>query len=97
MICFVYIHCFVYIYIYIYIYIFCIYKMYLISKEGYKNANTHCLEIIKTGKIQASMKNLQDGLSVANMSGLVLKQIYGRYGTKILTKKQIRKNKTTER
>ena len=42
-------------------------------------------------------KNLQDGLSVANMSGLVLKQIYGRYGTKILTKKQIRKNKMTER
>ena len=39
------------IYIYIYIYIYCIYKMYLISKEGYKNANTHCLEIIKTGKI----------------------------------------------
>ena len=43
------------------------------------------------------MKNLQDGLSVANMSGLVLKQIYGSYGTKILTKKQIRKNKMTER
>ena len=60
--------------------------MYLISKEGYKNANAHCLEITKTGRLWVSMKNVHNGLGVKNMSDLVLKEIYDRYGTKNLAK-----------
>ena len=61
--------------------------MYLISKEGYKTANGYCLEIIKTGKLWVSMKNVDNGLRVKNMSDLVLKGRYGRYGTNNFTKK----------
>ena len=43
------------------------------------------------------MKNLQDGLGVKNISDLILKEIYGIYGTKNLTKEQIQKCKMTER
>ena len=43
------------------------------------------------------MKNVHNGLGVKNMSDLVLKEIYGRYGTKKLTKEQIRRYKMIER
>ena len=43
------------------------------------------------------MKNVHNGLGVKNMYDLILKEIYGIYKTKILTKKQIRKYKRTER
>ena len=43
------------------------------------------------------MKNIHSGLGVKNMSDVILKEIYGIYKTKILTKKQIRKYKITER
>ena len=61
--------------------------MYLIIKEGYKTANDYCLEIIKTGKLWVSMKNVDNGLGVKNVSDLVLKERYGRYGTNNFTKK----------
>ena len=32
-------------------FIFCIYKMYLISAEGHKNASVHFLRVRKTGEI----------------------------------------------
>ena len=38
--------------------------MYLIIKEGYKTANDYCLEIIKTGKLWVSMKNVDNALGV---------------------------------
>ena len=60
------------------------YKMYLISAEGYKNAGVHILRVRKTGKIWASMKNVQDVLGVKNMSDVILKEIYGIYETKDL-------------
>ena len=64
-------------------FIFCIYKMYLISAEEYKNACVHILIIKKTGKIWASMiKNVQDGLGVKSMSDLILTEIYGICETK---------------
>ena len=44
-----------------------------------------------------SMKNVHDGLSVENMSDLVLKQIYSIYETKNPMKEQIKKCKKTER
>ena len=37
------------------------------------------------------MKNVQDRLGVQNISDLVLKEIYGIYKTKNLTKEQIKK------
>ena len=61
---------------------FCIYKVYLISAEGYKNAGVYCLKIRKTNKIWPSMKDSGKGLSVRNISDLVLKEIYGIYGKK---------------
>ena len=75
---------------------FCIYKIYLISAEGYKNAGVDFLRIEKTGEIWAKMKGVQDGLGVQNISDLVLKEIYGIYKTKNFTKEQIRKYKMTK-
>ena len=43
------------------------------------------------------MKNVQDGLGVKNMTDLILKEIYGIYETKNLTKDQIQKYKMNER
>ena len=43
------------------------------------------------------MKNVYNGLGVKNIFDLILKEIYGIYETKRLTKKQIRKYKMTER
>ena len=71
--------------------------MYLISAEGYKNADVHILIIKKTSEIWVSMKNVHDGLGVKNMSDLVLKEIHGICETKNPTKEQIKKYKMTER
>ena len=76
---------------------FCIYKMCLISAEGYENARVQSLRVKKTDKIWASMKNLQDGSGAEIMSDLILKEIYGKYETKNLTKEQIKKHEMTER
>ena len=54
-------------------FLFCIYEIYLISAERYKNTE----KIRKTDKIWVSMKNVHNGLGVKNMSDLVLKEIYG--------------------
>ena len=43
------------------------------------------------------MEKEQGGLSVKNISDLVLKDIYGIYKTKNLTKEQIQKQVVTER
>ena len=56
-------------------FIFCICKMYLISPEGYENAGVHLLIEKETGITWASMKNVQDGLGVQNVSNLILKEI----------------------
>ena len=72
---------------------FCIYKIYLISAEGYTNAGVRFLRIKKTGKIWASMKNVEDGLGVQNISDLLLQEIYDIYKTKNLTKEQIKNTK----
>ena len=51
------------------------YKMYLISAEGYENANVHYLQQ-KSGKIWVSMKDIKIVMGVTNMSNLILKEIY---------------------
>ena len=71
--------------------------MYLISAEGYKNANVYCLKIRKTGEIWVSMKNVGSRMGVKNIYDLVLKEIYGIYEKKELTKEEIKNYKITER
>ena len=63
--------------------------MYLISAEGYKNADVHILIIKKTGEIWASMKDSGSGMGVKNISDLVLKEIYGICETKNLQKSKL--------
>ena len=46
------------------------YKICLISAEGYKNANVDFLTIKATSKIWVSMKEVESGIGVKNMSDL---------------------------
>ena len=71
--------------------------MYLISVEGYENAGVHFLKIKKTDEIWASMKDSGKGLGIKNISDLVLKERYGIYGKRKLTKEEITNYKMTER
>ena len=71
--------------------------MYLISAEGYKNAGVYCLKIRKTNEIWPSMKDSGKGLGIKNISDLVLKERYGIYGKRKLTKEEITNYKMTER
>ena len=63
------------------------YKMYLISAEGYKNANITFLAIKTTSEIWVSMKDVGSGIGVKNISYLVLK-IYVWY---LLNKKSFKR------
>ena len=71
--------------------------MNLISANGYKNAKVHFLKIRKTGELWISIKDVGDGLGVKNISDLVLKEIYGIYEKRKLTKEEIKCFKMTER
>ena len=73
------------------------YKMCLISAEGYKNARVSFLKVQRTDEIWASMKNVGSGMGVKNISDLVLKEIHGVPKTKNPTKEQINECKMTER
>ena len=71
--------------------------MNLISAEGYKNANVHCLKIRKTDELWVGMKDVGVGLGVKSISDLVLKEICGIYEKKELTKEETKCYKMTER
>ena len=71
--------------------------MNLISAEGYKNAKVHFLKIRKTDELWISIKDVGNGLGVKNISDLVLKEIYGIYEKKELTKEETKCYKMTER
>ena len=73
------------------------YKMYLISAEGYQNANVEFLTIKTTSEIWINMKDVGCGIRVKNISHLVLKEIYGICETKNPTKEQVNEYKMTER
>ena len=62
------------------------YKMHLISAEGYKNVNVEFLTIKTTSEIWVSMKDVGNGIGVKSISDLFLKEIYGIYETKNLSK-----------
>ena len=57
------------------IFFLCMYKMYLISPEGYKNAEVDAKIVRKTGEIWVSMKDDGSGMDVKNISDLVLKEL----------------------
>ena len=72
--------------------------MYLISAEGYKNANVGFLTIKTTNEeIWVNMKDDGSGMGVKNISDLVLKEIYGICETKNPTKEQVNEYKMTKR
>ena len=71
--------------------------MYLISTEGYKNADVHILIIKLLVKFGQASKILEVVMGVNNISDLILKEIYSVLKTKNPTKKQINKYKMTER
>ena len=73
------------------------YKMYLISVEGYKNASIDFLTIKTTSGIWVNMKDVGRGMDVKNLSDLVLKEIYSICETKNPTKKQVNEYKMTKR
>ena len=52
------------------------YKMYLISAEGYKNASVEFLTIKTTSEIWVRMKNVESDIEVKNISDIVLKDIW---------------------
>ena len=65
------------------------YKVYLISAEGYKNANVDFLTIKPTSEIWVSTKDVRSGMGAKDISDLVLKEIYGSCETKNPTKEQV--------
>ena len=73
------------------------YKRYLISAEGYKNANVEFLTIKRTSEIWASIKDIGSSMSVKNISDLVLKEIFGICETKNPSKEQVNEYKRTKR
>ena len=60
--------------------------MYIISADGYKNANVIFLTIKKISEIQVNIEDVESGMVVKNISDLVLKEIYGICETKNPTK-----------
>ena len=63
--------------------------MYLISAEGYKNAEAETKTVRKTGEIWVSMKDVGSGMGVKNIPDYVLKEPPGVLKTKIPTKEEI--------
>ena len=73
------------------------YKMYLISAEGYKNAKVDFLTITTTtSEIWVSVKDVGSGMGIKNISDLVSKEIHSMLKAKNPTKEQIKKYKMTE-
>ena len=73
------------------------YKMYLISSEGYRNAKVDFLIIKTTSEIWVIMKDVGSGIGVKNISDLVLKEIYGICETKNPAKEQVNEYKMTKK
>ena len=63
--------------------------MYLISAERYNNVNVAFLTRKTTNEIWVSMKDIESGIGVKNISDLVLKEIYSICETKILQKNKL--------
>ena len=59
------------------------YKMYLISAEGYKNASDEFLTIKTTSEIWVRMKNVESDIGVKNISDIVLRDIWYLWNKKV--------------
>ena len=77
----------------IFIFFCCMYKMYLISAEGYNNGNFAFLIIKTTSEIWVSMKDVGSDMSVTSISELGLKEIYGICGTENPSEEQVNEYK----
>ena len=75
----------------------CIYKMFNISVQNYKNAQVYTITVPNRELFWVRMINVQKGSGVKNMSDLVRKEIHGIFETKNPTKEQIKKNKRSEK
>ena len=73
------------------------YKIYLVSAEGFKNAKVDFLTIKTTSGIWVSMKDIGSGIGVGNIPDLVLKEIYRICETKNPSKEQVNEYKMIER
>ena len=73
------------------------YKMYLISAEGQKNANVDFLTIKTTSEIWVGIKDVGSSMGVKKISDLVLKEVYDICETKTPTKEQVNEYKMTKR
>ena len=73
------------------------YKTYLLSVEGHKNAYVEFLTIKTTSEIWVSMKDVWSGMGIKNISDSVLKETYGICETKNPTKEQVNEYKMTKR
>ena len=71
------------------IFFLCVYKMYLISAEGYKNANVDILTKKSTSEIWVSMKDVRRSMGVKSISDLVLKKMHGICETKYQQKNKL--------
>ena len=69
------------------------YKMYLLSGEGYKNVKVDFLTMKTTGEIWVSVKDVGRSMGVKNISDLILKEIYGICETKNPTKNKLMNTK----
>ena len=69
--------------------------MSLISAKAYENAKVHSIQV--KNDLLVSMKDVVNGWGVKNISDLVLKEIYGIYEEKKLTKEEIKCFKMTQR
>ena len=65
------------------------YKMYLISAEGYENAKVHFLTTKTTSEIWVNMKDGGSCMGAKTIFDLVLKEIYGICETKTLQKNML--------
>ena len=75
------------------IFFLCMYKMYLILPEGYKNAEVNTKIVRKTGEIWVSMKDDGSGMVVKNISDLVLKELVVYLKQKSLQKSRLANTK----
>ena len=67
----------------------------LISAKAYENAKVHTIQV--KNDLWVSIKDVGNGLGVKNISDLVLKEIYGKYEKRKLTKEEIKCYKMIER
>ena len=73
------------------------YKMTVATVQNYTDAEVHTIAVTKRQLFWVKMIDVQNRLGIKNISDLVRKNTQGIYETKYPTKKQIRKNKRSQK